>query len=60
MLLKVWQWVGMALPAVLPFQRPPDFGLQGVQCLVHYVGSGLVQALMLHHAWMKEGALILV
>ena len=40
-LLKVWQWGGVTLPGILPFQRPPDFGLHGVHRLVHCAGSGL-------------------
>ena len=59
-LLKVWQWGGMTLPAVLPFQRPPDFGLHGVHRLVHCAGSGLVKALMHHHGWTKGRALVWV
>ena len=59
-LLKVWQWGGMTLPAVLPFRRPPDFGLHGVHRLVHCAGSGLVKALMHHHGWTKGRALVWV
>ena len=59
-LLKVWQWGGMTLPAVLPFQRPPDFGLHGVHRLVHCAGNGLVKALMHHHGWTKGRALVWV
>ena len=54
------QWGGMTLPAVLPFQRPPDFGLHGVHCLVHCAGSGLVKALMHQHGWAKGRALVWV
>ena len=50
----------MTLPAVLPFQRPPDFGLHGVHRLVHCAGSGLVKALMHHHGWSKGRALVWV
>ena len=57
-LLKVWYWGGMTLPAVLPFQRPPDFGLHGVHRLVHCAGSGLVKALVHHHGWTKGRALV--
>ena len=60
MLLKVWQWGGMTLPAVVPFQRLPDFGLHGVHRLVHCAGSGLVKALMHHHGWTKGKALVWV
>ena len=59
-LLKVWQWGGMTLPAVLPFQRPPDFGLHGVHRLVHCAGSGLVKAFLHHHGWTKGRALVWV
>ena len=59
-LLKVWQWGGMTLPAAFPFQRPPDFGLHGVHRLVHCAGSGLVKALMHHHGWTKGRALVWV
>ena len=59
-LLKVWQWGGMTLPAVLPFQKPPDFGLHGVHRLVHCAGSALVKALMHHHGWTKGRALVWV
>ena len=51
---------GVTLPAVLPFQRPPDFGLHGVHRLVHCAGSGLVKALMHHHGWTKGRALVWV
>ena len=57
-LLNVWQWGGMTLPAVLPFQRPPDFALHGVHSLMHCAGSGLVKALMHHHWWTKGRALV--
>ena len=50
----------MTLPAVLPFQRPPDFGLHGVHRLVHCAGNGLVKALMHHHGWTKGRALVWV
>ena len=59
-LLKVWQRGGMTLPAVLPFQRPPDFGLHAVHRLVHCAGSGLVKALMHHHGWTKGRVLVWV
>ena len=60
-LLKVWQWGGgVTLPAVLLFQRPPDFGLHGVHRLVHSAGSGLVNGLMHHHGWTKGRALVRV
>ena len=59
-LLKAWQWGGMTLPAVVPFQSPPDFGLHGVHRLVHCAGSGLVKALMHHHGWTKGRALVWV
>ena len=51
---------GMTLPALLPFQRPPDFGLHGVHRLVHFAGGGLVKALMHHHGWTKGRALVWV
>ena len=51
---------GVTLPAVLPFQRPPDLGLHGVHRLVHCAGSGLVKALMHHHGWTKGRALVWV
>ena len=60
MLLKVWHLGGMTLPAILPFQRSPDFGLHGVHRLVHCAGSGLVKALMHHHGWTKGRALVWV
>ena len=59
-LLKVRQWGRMTLLAVLPFQRPPDFGVHGVHHLVHCAGSGLVKTLMRHHGWTKGRALVWV
>ena len=59
-LLEVWHWGGMTLPAVLPFKRPPDFGLHGVHRLVHFAGSGLAEVLMHHHGWTKGRALVWV
>ena len=50
----------MTLPAILPFQRPPNFGLHGVHRLVHCAGSGLVKALMHHHGWTKGRAVVWV
>ena len=50
----------ITLPAVLPLQRPPDFGLHGVHRLVHRACSGLVKALMHHHGWTKGRALVWV
>ena len=50
----------MTLPGLLPFQRPPDFGLHGVRRLVHCAGSGLVKALMHYHGWAKGRALVWV
>ena len=55
--LMVWQWGLMTFPTVLPFQRPPDFGLHGVHRLVHCAGSGLGKALMHDHGWTKGRAL---
>ena len=50
----------MTLPGILPFQRPPNFGLHGVHRLVHCAGSGLVKALMHHHGLAKGSALVWV
>ena len=50
----------MTMPAVLPFQRPRDFGPHGVHRLVHCAGSGLVKALMHHHRWTKGRSLVWV
>ena len=54
---------GVTLPALLPFQRPPDFGLHGVHFgLVHCAGSALVKALMQSpwNGWTKGRALVWV
>ena len=59
-LLKVWQWGGgVTLPAVLPFQRPHDFG-HGVHRLVDCAGRGFVKALMHHQRWTKGRAWVWV
>ena len=51
---------GVTLLGILPFQRPPDFGIHEVHRLVHCAGSGLVKALMHHHRWAKGRALVWV
>ena len=59
-LLKVWQWGVMPLPRILPLQRPPNLGLNGVHRLVHCAGNGLVKALIHHNRWAKGRALVWV
>ena len=51
---KVWQWGGMTLPPVLPFQRPSNFGLHGVRPFLHCAGSWLVKAVMPPEGWTNQ------
>ena len=55
-IVEDWLWAGMICLIVRPPQRPPDYGLHGVQRQVHNGLSALVNSLHTVHRWKRGKA----